>query len=100
MRYKAIKPFIAIGLPLTICCVLAIHGCKVYSFSGANIPPDIHSFSVELFQNRSNTGPASLPQSFTDKLKVKFQTEPGLKQAASDGDLPVKGTLTRLFNNQ
>jgi hypothetical protein len=87
---------IAFSLSVAICgfLLVAINGCKVYSFSGANIPPDIHSFSAELFQNRANNGPASLPQSFTDKLKVKFQTEAGLKQASTEGDLQFKGAIT------
>jgi len=68
--------------------------CKVYSFTGANIPADIHNFSVELFQNRSNSGPASLAQIITDKLKAKMQTEANLKQVANDGDLQFKGAIT------
>jgi hypothetical protein len=81
-------------LALYYCLAVSLSGCKVYSFSGANIPPDIHSFSAELFLNRANNGPASLPQSFTDKLKVKYQTEAGLKQATSEGDLQFKGAIT------
>jgi hypothetical protein len=68
--------------------------CKVYSFTGANIPTDIHNFSVDLLQNRANNGPASLAQVMTDKLKAKFQTEANLKQVASDGDLQFKGAIT------
>ena len=68
--------------------------CKVYSFTGASIPADIHNFSVELFQNRANNGPASLAQVITDKLKAKFQTEANLKQVANDGDLQFKGAIT------
>ena len=68
--------------------------CKVYSFTGANIPTDIHNFSVELFQNRANNGPASLAQVITDKVKAKFQTEANLKQVANDGDLQLKGVIT------
>ena len=75
-------------------------GCKVYSFSGANIPADIHSFSVELIQNRSGNGPASLPQIFTDKLKNKFQTEANLRQVTRDGDLQFSGAVTGyIFTN-
>ena len=74
--------------------LFAINSCKVYSFSGANIPPDIHSFSVEVFQNRANNGPSSLSQDFTDKLKLKIQTEAGLRQATSDGDIQFKGAIT------
>ncbi|HWB62194.1 MAG TPA: LPS assembly lipoprotein LptE [Chitinophagales bacterium] len=76
------------------CLLLALQACKVYSFTGANIPPDIHSFSVELFQNRANNGPASLPQTLTDKLKLKLQTEANLRQVSTDGDLQFRGTVT------
>ena len=68
--------------------------CKIYSFTGANIPTDIHNFSVELLQNRANNGPASLSQTMTDKIKAKFQTEANLKQVSSDGDLQLKGAIT------
>ncbi len=74
--------------------LFTLTGCKVYSFSGANIPADIHSFSVELLQNRSGNGPASLPQVFTDKLKYKFQTEGNLRQVVRDGDLQFSGAVT------
>ena len=79
---------------VVLCCLVATQGCKVYSFSGANIPADIHSFSTELIQNRSGNGPASLPQIFTDKLKYKFQTEANLRQASNDGDLQFTGSVT------
>jgi hypothetical protein len=68
--------------------------CKVYSFTGANIPTDIHTFSVELFQNRANNGPASVSQVITDLVKQKFQTEANLKQVSTDGDLELKGAIT------
>lgn len=79
-----------------LCFVLftTFQGCKVYSFTGANIPSDIHTFSVELFQNRASNGPASLSQLFTDKLKFKMQTEGNLKQVANDGDLQFSGAIT------
>lgn len=83
------------ALPVLFAMVLmAIQGCKVYSFNGANIPADIKSFTVDLFQNRANNGPASLPQTFTDRLKLKFQTEANLRQVNNDGDLHFSGTIT------
>ena len=76
------------------CIITGEPACKVYSFTGANIPADIHNFSVELFQNRANNGPASLAQIMTDKVKAKFQTEANLKQVSTDGDLQIKGAIT------
>lgn len=69
-------------------------GCKVYSFTGASIPPDVKNFSVEMFQSTANNGPASLPQTFTDRLKLKFQTEGNLRMVTRDGDLQFKGVIT------
>ncbi|MDB5284696.1 MAG: hypothetical protein JWO06_3771 [Bacteroidota bacterium] len=78
-----------------VCLVLLnVPSCKIYSFTGANISADIHTFSMELFQNRANNGPASLSQAFTDKLKLKLQTEANLKQVTNDGDLQFKGAIT------
>lgn len=73
--------------------ILGVSGCKVYSFNGANIPADIRSFSIELFQNRANNGPPSLPQTFTDALKLKFQTEANLRQLSQDGDVKFSGSI-------
>ena len=75
------------------CCALLI-GCKVYSFTGANVPADIKSFSVEFFQNRAGNGPASVAQTFTDRLKLKFQTEANLRQVTGNGDLQFSGAIT------
>ena len=76
-------------------CLFGFSGCKIYSFTGANIPPDIKTFSVELFQNRASNGPASLSQLFTDRLKFKMQTESNLKQATGQGgDLQFSGAIT------
>lgn len=72
----------------------ALDSCKVYSFTGASVPADIHTISVDLFQNRASNGPASLSQLFTDKLKFKMQTEANLRQVASEGDLQFSGSIT------
>ncbi len=70
-----------------------LSGCKVYSFTGASLPADITNFSAELFQNQANNGPASLPQTFTDRLKLKFQTEANLRMVALEGDLQFRGAI-------
>ena len=71
-----------------------LSGCKVYSFTGANIAPDIKTVQVELFQNRAANGPAILSQAFTDKLKQKMQVEANLRQVSNDGDLQFTGAIT------
>ena len=85
---------ISINLLFVFGLLCLIGGCKVYSFTGANISADIKTVYVELFQNRANNGPASLSQLFTDKLKLKMQTEANLKQVSSEGDLQFTGAIT------
>ncbi len=97
MSYKAGLAFMKkLGSIILMFCVLVCSqsSCKVYSFTGANIPTDIHNFSVELLQNRANNGPASLAMVMTDKIKAKFQAEANLKQVSNDGDLQLKGAIT------
>lgn len=82
-------------LPNVFCLLLiGINGCGVYSFTGASVSPDIKNFSVELFVNRANNGPAALAQTFTDRLKLKFQTEANLRQVPNQGDLQFRGAIT------
>ena len=82
-------------LPTVFCLLLiGINGCGVYSFTGASVSPDIKNFSVELFVNRANNGPAALAQTFTDRLKLKFQTEANLRQVPNQGDLQFRGAIT------
>ncbi len=74
--------------------LLALSGCKAYSFTGATIPPDVKTVQVELFQNRAANGPASLSQVFTDRLKQKMQVEANLRQVSTDGDIQFTGAVT------
>jgi hypothetical protein len=72
-----------------------------YSFTGASIPADVKTFSVDLFQNQTPNGPIYLPKNFTEKLIRKIQQEGNLRYVASDGDLIFKGNIVGYtFSNQ
>jgi Lipopolysaccharide-assembly len=85
------KPLMAIVAAIMV--IMA--GCKIYSFTGASVPADVKSFSIEPFRSTANNGPAQLPQLVSEKLKIKFATEGGLRQVNADGDLVFKGTVTK-----
>ena len=62
---------------LLIFCLLTLAGsvlssCKVYSFTGASISPDIKTVSVDNFNNQSENGNTAISQNLTDQLKDKF----------------------------
>jgi hypothetical protein len=72
----------------------SLPGCKVYSFTGANIKPEIQTVSIGFFDNKANNGPANLSQAFTDRLKLKMLSEANLKQTAQNGDLDFSGYIS------
>ena len=72
---------------------IALAGCKIYSFTGANIPADIKTVYIDLFQNRANNGPANIGQLMTGRLKNKMVTEVNLRQVNGEGDLNFRGNF-------
>ena len=75
---------------------LAFHfqSCKIYSFTGANLSPDVKTVTIDLLENRAASAPASYAQTLTEKLKLKMVTEANLKQVNTGGDLHFSGYIT------
>jgi hypothetical protein len=90
-----------IRLVVFILLIVALQGCKIYSFTGAKVPSDIKTVQIDLFHNRAGNGPALLSQTFTDRLKNKFIVEANLQQASFNGDLHLKGYISEfVYTNQ
>lgn len=69
--------------------------CKVsYSFTGANISPDVKTFSVYYFPNRARLVNPTLSQSFTEALREKLQRQTSLNELEENGDLIFEGQIT------
>ncbi|MFN8317392.1 MAG: LptE family protein [Chitinophagales bacterium] len=81
-----------IMVSILLCVSLA--ACKIYSFTGANLSPDVKSVTIDLLDNRAASAPASYAQIFTEKLKLKMVTEANLKQVNAGGDLHFSGYVT------
>lgn len=73
--------------------LLILSGCSVYSFTGTNIDPAVHSFSIQTIQNTAPTAPSFISQRFTEDLKDYFQRNTSLKLVPRDGDLQFDGTI-------
>ncbi len=80
-------------------CASIIAGCKVYSFTGASISPEIKTVSIDYFSNRASLVQPSLSQVFTEKLKDKFVSQTNLSQVTGNGDLRFEGFITD-YNSQ
>jgi Lipopolysaccharide-assembly len=73
---------------------LALFSSCKYSFTGASIPTDVKSFSVDYFSNRASLVQPSLSQVFTEKLKDKFLTNTSLAPVKTNGDMSFEGYIS------
>ena len=74
--------------------LLFIQGCRMYSFTGASISPDIKTVSIAFFPNRAALVQPSLSQVFTEKLKDKFVSQTNLALVNANGDLQFEGFIS------
>ncbi len=75
--------------------LLAGSGCGIYSFTGANISPDVKTISIDYFNNEAGDGPPNLSQQFTESLKDYFQNNTNLAiDNTGNGDLQFSGAIT------
>lgn len=65
-----------------------------YSFTGASISPDVHTYQVEPFVNRASIVQATLASDLTNDLVNKINSSTTLEQTLSNADLVFKGTIT------
>lgn len=65
-----------------------------YSFSGASIPPEAKTLSLQQFPNYASTVNPQLSQKIYDALQQMYSSQTGLTVTNSDGDLQVSGEIT------
>jgi hypothetical protein len=83
-------------IPFTYClfAIAFFSGCKMhYSFSGASIPPEAKTVSVQYFQNQASLAPPTLSQTFTEALRDKLSSQTRLTLINKGGDLSFEGSV-------
>ena len=70
--------------------LIALAGCGVYSFTGANISPEISTISIQTFYDEVGSGPPNLSQLFTEKIKDYYQQNTSLTIVQDEGDLQLE----------
>lgn len=68
-------------------------GCGFYSHTGASVPPNAKTFSVEYINNVASIVMPSLSQVLTEKLKSRFINETTLKLTQQDEDVRFSGKI-------
>ena len=79
---------------LSVVIISSITSCGVYSFTGASIPPEAKTVSVQFFPNRALLVEPTLSPIFTDILRDQFTGQTNLEMVEKNGDLAISGEIT------
>jgi hypothetical protein len=67
-------------------------GC--YSFKGLSIDPNVKTFYLTSFENKTSIAPPVLAQEFSEKMRRKIREEVRLKSNEETPDLEFSGAIT------
>jgi hypothetical protein len=95
MKKKQVEWQLTSGLGLvTLLFILLTAGCGVYSFTGASIPPEAKTISVQYFPNKAQLVEATVSPVFTERLQDQFVNQTNLEMVDRNGDLALEGEIT------
>jgi len=77
---------------LSLVCMFAA-GCGVYSFTGASIPPEAKTVSIQFFPNRAQLVEPTLSTLFTEALRDQFVNQTNLTMIDRNGDMALEGEI-------
>ncbi|HPF67119.1 MAG: LptE family protein [Flavobacteriales bacterium] len=79
---------------LVLALALVFTACRVsYSFTGADIPKDARTVSIDLFDARAPLASPRVAQVFTETLRDLMQAQTPLNLTGSDGDVQYAGEI-------
>lgn len=73
---------------------LMTYSCGIYSFTGASIPDEAKTISVQYFQNNAQLVNPLLSNTITTTLNDLFVNQTTLQSVAQNGDLSIEGEIT------
>jgi len=79
----------------TILLSIFLTSCGIYSFTGASIPSEAKTVSVQYFNNKAATVQPTLSQVFTERLKDMFLEQTNLTLSENEGDLSFSGHISK-----
>lgn len=85
-----IKKIYVLILPL----LFLFQSCGIYSFSGASIPEEMKTVSVQFFENNAPMVVPYLSQQFTEALKERIRNQSRLSIVRSGADADFEGRIT------
>ncbi len=91
---RFVKYPMVISAFLLVMMTILCSSCGVYSFTGASIPPEAKTVSVQFFPNRALLVEPTLSPIFTDILRDQFTGQTNLEMIERNGDLAIEGEIT------
>ena len=82
-----------LALYMVVLLAVVCHGCGIYSFSGASIPPEAKTVSVLYFPNQAPLINPLLSDQFTTALRDAMMNQTSLDMVESGGDLAFEGEI-------
>ena len=79
---------------LVVTLAFICQGCGIYSFTGASIPAEAKTVSVQYFPNYAQLVNPLLSNDFTTALRDAMMNQTPLDMVESDGDLAFEGEIT------
>lgn len=79
---------------LLLFLLILINACGVYSFTGASIPPEAKTISINEFPNNASLVEPTLSARLTNALRDRFSQQTNLDVVSRSGDLRVEGEIT------
>lgn len=78
---------------MVLMLALVCQGCGIYSFSGASIPAEAKTVSVQYFPNQAQLINPTLSNDFTTALRDAMMNQTSLDMIESGGDLSFEGEI-------
>jgi hypothetical protein len=78
---------------LLLLFLILLVGC--YSFQGISIPPEVNTFYVENFEDRTGEIPPGFNEVFSEDLTTKIRTDSRLRVNSDNPDITFTGVINR-----
>ena len=75
--------------------IFILPSCVSYSFTGASIPPEAKTISIQYFDNQADFINPTLSQDLTTAIKDRFTNQTDLILVKQKGDLQIEGVITQ-----
>ena len=84
---------IKVNTLLILIAVFVLTGCGIYSFTGASIPAEAKTVSIQHFPNNANLVNPLLSDILTNNLRDRFMNQTTLDEVPDNGDLAIEGEI-------